>query len=137
VQQVGTPTEIYDRPENTFVASFIGNSAMNLMQGQLAGGTFTGDHVRISGLNAADGPATVGFRAQDAAVAAQGEINAPVYTMELLGDSTMVTVRAGGAMVAVKAHKEYRTEIGQEVSIHLPAAACHVFDATTGARLTA
>ena len=34
VQQVGTPTEIYDRPANTFVAGFIGNPAMNLIEGK-------------------------------------------------------------------------------------------------------
>ncbi|MEL7117514.1 MAG: ATP-binding cassette domain-containing protein, partial [Pseudomonadota bacterium] len=35
VQQVGTPTEIYDNPANTFVASFIGNPAMNLIEGEM------------------------------------------------------------------------------------------------------
>ncbi len=35
VQQVGTPTEIYDNPANTFVAGFIGSPAMNLMQGEI------------------------------------------------------------------------------------------------------
>jgi multiple sugar transport system ATP-binding protein len=135
IQQVGTPTEIYDRPANTFVAGFIGNPAMNLMEGRIAGGVFEGEHVRIAGLTAPDGPVTLGFRAEDAAVAARGEIGAPVYTMELLGDSTMVTVRAGGALVAVKAPKDYRAEIGEGVSITVPAAACHLFDAKTGDRL--
>ena len=137
VQQLGTPTEIYDRPANTFVASFIGNPAMNLMNGSVTGGVFTGDSVRVTGLAVADGPVTLGFRAEDAAVADRGEIAAPVYTMELLGDATMVTVRAGGALVAVKAHKEYRADIGQAVAIRLPATACHLFDATSGNRLTA
>ena len=137
VQQVGTPTDIYERPANTFVASFIGNPAMNLMNGSVTGGVFTGDNVRVPGLKAVDGPVTLGFRAEDAAVADTGEIAAPVYTMELLGDATMVTVRAGGALVAIKAHKDYRAEIGQAVAIRLPATACHLFDATSGNRLTA
>ena len=136
IQQLGTPTEIYDRPANTFVASFIGNPAMNLMQGHLKGGRFEGDHVSIGGLKGPDGPVTLGFRAEDASVAAAGEITAPVYTMELLGDATMVTVRAGGALVAVKAGKDYRAEIGDAVSIRIPAAACHLFHAETGERLT-
>ena len=135
IQQVGTPTEIYDRPANTFVAGFIGNPAMNLMSGQITGGVFEGEHVRIPGLSAPDGPVTLGFRAEDAAVASQGQIAAPVYTMELLGDSTMVTVRAGGALVAVKAPKDYRAEIGEGVSITVPASACHLFDAKIGDRL--
>ena len=138
VQQVGTPTQIYDCPANTFVAGFIGNPAMNLMDGRMDAGTFIADATRIDGLSAPDGPITLGFRAEDARVTAQsGAITAPVYSMELLGDSTMVTVRAGGALVAVKAPKDYRIDIGQSVSIAIPTTACHLFNVKTGARQSA
>ncbi|SNR69170.1 ABC transporter ATP-binding protein [Paracoccus sediminis] len=137
IQQVGTPTEIYDRPANTFVASFIGNPAMNLMEGHVTGGVFAADKVRIPGLAAPDGPVTLGFRAEDAAVAPSGQIAAPVYTMELLGDATMVTVRAGGALVAVKAPKDFRIAIDERVEIAVPQAACHLFNTKTGERLEA
>ncbi|MEX0311385.1 MAG: ABC transporter ATP-binding protein, partial [Tateyamaria sp.] len=136
VQQVGTPTEIYDRPANTFVASFIGSPAMNLMDGTVSGGVFTGGNVSISGLTAPDGPATLGFRAEDAALAETGgEITAPIYTIELLGDATMLTVRAGGQLVSIKAHKEFRAEIGDTVSFSVPAGICHAFDSSSGERL--
>ena len=138
VQQVGTPTQIYDCPANTFVAGFIGNPAMNLMDGRMEAGVFIADATRIEGLSAPDGPITLGFRAEDARVTANsGAITAPVYSMELLGDSTMVTVRAGGALVAVKAPKDYRIDIGQSVSIAIPTTACHLFNVKTGARLSA
>ena len=148
VQQVGTPTEIYDRPANVFVAGFIGSPAMNLVEGRVEGGTFAaegrGAQVSIPGLPGHDGPATLGFRAEDASVAdaagaapepGAGEIRAPIYTVELLGDATMIAVRAGGALVSVKAPKDYRAEIGQSVTIQVPAGICHLFDAETGARL--
>ncbi|WP_299738111.1 ABC transporter ATP-binding protein [uncultured Roseobacter sp.] len=137
VQQVGTPTDIYDHPANTFVASFIGSPAMNLMDGALSGGTFSGDNVSISGLSGAEGAVTLGFRAEDATLAegSSGEISAPIYTIELLGDATMLTVRAGGQLVSVKANKEYRAEIGDMVSFNVPTAICHLFDKDTGARI--
>ena len=135
VQQVGTPTEIYDRPANTFVAGFIGSPAMNLMDGVIEGGVFRGANVEIAGLDAPDGPVTLGFRAEDAGVAERGEIAAPVYSIELLGDATMVTVKAGGSLVAVKAPKDFRAEIGEPFAATVPVAACHLFDAQTGARL--
>ncbi|MEM9578012.1 MAG: ABC transporter ATP-binding protein [Pseudomonadota bacterium] len=139
VQQVGTPTEIYDNPANTFVASFIGSPAMNLMDGHLEAGVFTGSNVRIEGLSAPDGEVTLGFRAEDATLAAEnaGEINAPIYTIELLGDATMLTVRAGGQLVSVKAHKEFRAEIGDMVSFSVPTAICHLFDKDSGGRIAA
>ena len=138
VQQVGTPTDIYDNPANTFVAGFIGSPAMNLLKGTMKDGCFSGDNVEISGFSAADGPITLGFRAEDAAVSPSvGSINAAVYTMELLGDATMIAVKAGGALVSVKANKDYRTEIGDQVSISVPQEICHLFDPSTGARIRA
>ncbi|WP_209507353.1 MULTISPECIES: ABC transporter ATP-binding protein [unclassified Ruegeria] len=136
VQQVGSPTDIYDEPANTFVASFIGNPAMNLVDGEVQGGVFRAQSTEVHGLNAPDGPITLGFRAEDAnVVECGGEINAPIYTQELLGDSTMVSVRIGGALVSVKADKTYRAEIDDQVSIHIHTDHCHLFDAKTGARL--
>ena len=80
VQQVGSPTEIYDRPANAFVASFIGNPAMNLIEGEILNGTFRASNTEITGLEAPDGRVTLGFRAEDASVVdASGEINAPIY----------------------------------------------------------
>ncbi len=136
VQQVGSPTEIYDKPANTFVASFIGSPAMNLMEGECKNGTFHAHHVEIAGLNAPDGPMTLGFRAEDAEVCESGgQINAPIYTLELLGDATMVSVRIGGALVSAKTDKFYRAEIDDNVSIKIPLDHVHLFDARTGARI--
>jgi multiple sugar transport system ATP-binding protein len=136
VQQLGTPTEIYDRPANTFVAGFIGNPAMNLMEGTISDGVFEGKNVRIEGLPASrSGKVTLGFRAEDASLAEAGEVTAAIYSLELLGDATMVTFRAGGALVAVKAHKDYRGAIGETVTARIPASICHLFDAQTGERL--
>jgi len=135
VQQVGSPTEIYDTPANTFVASFIGSPAMNLIDGRMSGGSFAAQHTRIDGLDCPDGPVALGFRAEDAQVVAEGgQIVAPIYTLELLGDATMVTVRIGGALVSVKTDKTFRAEIDDEVRIAVPAEHCHLFDAETGAR---
>ena len=137
VQQVGTPTDIYDRPANTFVASFIGNPAMNLIDGEVVDGTFRAEKTEVSGLSAPNGPITLGFRAEDATVveAGSGQMNAPVYTQELLGDATMVSVRIGRSLIAVKADKSYRSEIDANVAFNIPAEICHLFDAKSGARL--
>ena len=134
VQQVGTPLEIYDEPANTFVASFIGSPAMNLVNGELADGEFIAANMRISGLRRGiSGPVTLGFRAEDASISATAAaISAPVYSMELLGESSMVTLQAGGALVAIKAPKSFRAAIGSPLAADVPVAACHLFDRATG-----
>ena len=136
VQQVGTPTEIYDSPANAFVASFIGSPAMNLIDGDLGGGTFTAKGLRIDGLNTGhSGKVTLGFRAEDATLADEGQITAPVYSLELLGEATMVNFRIGQALISVKAAKDFRAEIGDKVTTAIPASICHLFDTATGERL--
>ena len=137
VQQIGSPTEIYDRPANTFVASFIGSPAMNLIEGEIQNGTFHAEGMTVGGLTAPNGPIALGFRAEDASVAqTAAEITASVYSMELLGDATLVSVRIGKALVAVRAHKDFRIEIGSPVQIRIPPNAIHLFDQTTGTRKT-
>ncbi|MBD0866121.1 MAG: ABC transporter ATP-binding protein [Rhodobacteraceae bacterium] len=135
VQQVGSPTEIYDTPANTFVASFIGSPAMNLINGEVKNDAFVAEHTRLEGMDLPDGPVTLGFRAEDATIAETGQITAPIYTMELLGDATMISVRIGGALVSVKADKTYRADIGDMMSIQVPKGIRHLFEAGNGARI--
>ncbi|PYE85549.1 ABC transporter ATP-binding protein [Pseudoroseicyclus aestuarii] len=128
-QQVAPPMEIYDRPANTFVASFIGAPAMNLIEGEIAGGTFTSPVLRVEGLpHPVSGPVTLGFRAEDVEVVSEGgNLSAPVYSVEKLGDSTMFAIRAKEDMIALKAGKAADMEIGETVHARIPPGACHVF----------
>ena len=55
--------------------------------------------------------------------------------MELLGESTMVTVKSKNSLISVKADKDYRIEIGKEVTVSIPKEICHLFNANTGERI--
>ena len=144
VQQIGSPTEIYDRPANTFVAGFIGSPAMNLVNGRIEKGVFHAENMQVSGFQGhADGEAIIGFRAEDAKLATregknnhdQSQIIAAVYAFEILGDATMFTVHIGHDLVAIKADKDYRVEIGASVTVDVPRSICHLFDAQSGERI--
>ena len=134
VQQLGTPTEIYDRPANTFVASFIGSPAMNLIAGEIQDGTFRAEGLTIPATG--QGPITLGFRAEDVRVSPEpAQLTAPVYTLELLGDATLVSVRIGPALVSIRAPKDFRIDIGAPLHVAIPTEKTHLFDAKTGTRL--
>ena len=138
IQQIGTPSDIYDRPTNTFVAGFIGSPAMNLIEGRVSKGVFQAEGVTVSGLKHPDGPVVLGFRAEDAKIASSkgvAHIDAPIYTLELLGDATLVSVRLGKTLVTVKTGKECSASIGDPVWIAMNTTMLHLFDSTTGVRL--
>ena len=137
VQQVGTPTEIYDRPANMFVAGFIGNPAMNLIEGTISNGRFEADSIVLDGLpTEISGKVTVGFRAEDATVVSDGgNATAPLYSLELLGDATQVALRLGGTIASIRADKFFKAEVGDNISIDVHSDHCHLFDIGTGERL--
>ena len=50
----------------------------------------------------------------------------------LLGDATMVTVKANNQLISIKGNKDYRVKIGQSINISVPVKKCHLFDIKTG-----
>ncbi len=142
IQQIGTPLDIYERPANLFVAGFIGAPPMNLLPGQLHGGVFSAPGVRIAGFGqASPGAVVLGVRPEDLrVVAADGTaeaapITGEVFSFELSGDATSVTLQAGTERLTAKAAKDYRARIGQRLGFAVAAAGCHLFDAQTGMRI--
>ncbi len=143
IMQIGTPEAVYNKPANLFVAGFIGSPAMNLVEGEYTAGVFSADNITLPGLPTTfqeAGPAgsvTLGYRAEDVSLvntSAEAVISAPVYSMELLGDATMITVRVGGTLVSAKADKSFRAAIGDTVHLNFDAADAHLFDTASGER---
>ena len=134
IQQVGSPSEIYENPSNTFVAGFIGSPAMNLVKGSLNKGTFNTDGISIKGLSKDKNEDVIlGFRAEDAKVVLEkSELSAKLYSFELLGDATMVTVKTNNQLISIKANKDYRVQIGDIVDVSIPLNKCHLFDINSG-----
>lgn len=139
IRQLGTPEEIYDRPADLFVAGFIGSPPMNLLRGEVADGQFRapGD-VRVAVRHAHRGAAVLGIRPEDIRVVAPeaGEIRAAIYTVELTGESTLVTADVGGARISARADRAFRAPIGTPIGLAIDAARLSLFDCSTTLRLT-
>ncbi len=139
IMQIGTPEEVYNQPANLFVAGFIGSPAMNLIQGEITNNTFSAENITVANLQSThSGPVTLGYRAEDAMVtqdASSAQITAPIYSVELLGDATMVTVKVGGDLVSAKADKDFRQDIGSSISLKIASSDVHLFDSETELRI--
>src|ERR1700712_3673134 len=92
--QVGTPLEVYDAPVDTFVASFVGSPKMNLVDGDLAGKSFTlasGFTMAVEEV-AGRGAVTLGVRPDDLIPTASEDGDATVTLVELLGHRAIVQI---------------------------------------------
>jgi len=137
LQQVGAPADIYDRPANTFVATFVGSPPMNLLRGEAADGLFRHPAAAADVAVAAAGPVILGQRPEELSLAAPGEgdLTGTVYSAELLGDSTLVTIEVGPDRVAVKAGKTCPARMGDRVGVALDRTRLHLFGPEGGTRL--
>jgi iron(III) transport system ATP-binding protein len=119
IQQIGTPTDLYDHPANRFVATFLGTA--NLIDGRIDGGRFVADKFTLEGINAADGGVCISIRPQDIALgpAASGA-GAIVAEREFLGSVVRYRLRMSGQhMVVDVPHRRdgANYEVGAEVGL--------------------
>ena len=135
IQQIGSPKEIYNKPFNTFVASFIGSPPMNLIPISIRNKTCISQHLKFSKINIKDGKYTLGFRAEDASIEKTGNFTGPIYSIELLGDSTIVTLKIKNNLLHIKTSNNFSSKIGEIVSVKIPNNLCHFFDSKTGIHL--
>ena len=160
IQQLGTPSEIYNHPENLFVAGFVGNPSMNCIpcdifstNGELhlrLAHDFGRDNsvaiqdTRISKtLNDSDSERDLvfGVHPEDVIVSHQPipkAFQAEVYSVEPLGAETIVEITLGtdtsGAHTILKActAPNFEAEIGQHLYVTFVSERMHFFDKTTG-----
>ena len=145
IQQVGVPQRVYEHPENLFVAGFIGNPRMNLVQCSLdtnsltlvdSGGAWRlpvpitlHDQIAASGNTDA---LLFGVRPEDVSISAENTgIAGDVYVVEPLGDRNIYDIRVGTAMFKVKTAPTYRVQTGDQLNLVFDLDRVHVFDART------
>ncbi len=140
LQQLGTPKSIYGDPVNLFVAGFIGSPPMNLIRGEIKNGGFLNPDITVPGIGAGDrGDVILGVRPEDLSLVSDGEAHftAPIYSIELTGDETIVTVRLGAEFVTMRADKDYENEIGNDIHVRIDTDKTYLFAADSGERIRA
>jgi ABC-type sugar transport system ATPase subunit len=141
IQQVGRPGEVYRRPANRFVATFVGSPPMNLFAGHLVtvdgAPRFEGPiAVGIPGATGAgvpDGEVTLGVRPEEMILVAESTpeaIPAVVELVEFVGADAYLTATIGsGAAVMVRVDAETKLTGGERVHLAVTPGAARVFDA--------
>jgi len=143
VEQIGAPLDLYDRPDNLFVAGFIGSPAMNMLNG----------HIRANGSVAFEGPAGVkfalgtapsgsdgrpavfGVRPEHFALADDGA-EAEVQVVEPTGSELQVVARLGGSDIIAVFRERHQFKPGDKIRLKPDPRLVHLFDEQSGKRMT-
>ena len=152
LQQVGTPSDVYRRPKNLFVAQFIGSPVMNVLPGRLLaeGGRtklfladaadafeFAGP-VPSQGASAEDG-LIVGVRPEAVQVARDrrpGYVPIEAHLIEPLGAYDIVDLKLGSQFLRARTASGFVAGPGQTVWAHIEKSQTHFFSSRSGSALS-
>ena len=160
IQQIGSPEEIYDYPENVFVANFIGSPPMNFFKGEIDQGKLIvgNDSIDLSEKNKnalktfkdIDKDLIVGIRPEAFSLndldGRENYIKAQIVNIEMLGDETIiyaedkkssVTIEEDGSnKIAVKVSGKFKDRnVGDSIKLFLNFNDIHLFDSKTQKRI--
>ena len=148
LQQIGTPQDVYRRPANVFVATFLGAPPMNMIDGALesthGGWRFRGANVdvplstdvlsppELAHEIEARGDVKLGLRPEHIRIAAPGDnggFAGRVEFLEPVGSDLYLTVDAGGTTVQVRTDPDSPLQPGDNVTLGFEPSRVHVFGA--------
>ncbi len=145
IQQIDTPENIYNHPANLFVAQFVGNPRMNVIDCFFDAGerkliandkswTMTPTDEQLSTLTKASSPQKLkfGVRAEDIIINPRGEsIKGEIFVLEPLGDRTFVDVALKDYSIKARAEPDFKGQTGDSIEFMFDIERTHVFDAVT------
>ncbi|WP_102957718.1 ABC transporter ATP-binding protein [Mangrovicella endophytica] len=146
IEQVGAPLDLYDRPANLFVATFIGSPAMNLFDAKLDR-SGSAPQLRLGELAlAVDAPAALpngadivlGIRPEHIAITqagAPGALPVRVEAIEPTGAELQIYGRFGATPVTATLRDRPMLREGDTIGLTFAPAAAHLFDKSTGRRI--
>lgn len=136
IEDFDTPENIYKNPIDTWVASFIGNPPMNLIDGKLIGSKFefSGNKVDIPKsvmrrLTSRTKDVILGVRPED--IKLNGRVNGTIQLVEALGSQTLIHVNVNGNQIKVIIPSMVKFNIGDRISINLSSENMSLFDRRT------
>ena len=147
IMQLGTPHEIYNLPQNLYVADFIGSPSMNFINGTLDDGVFTFGSVQVPMSDYAfaegskrSGKAILGIRPEhiatgDQLASAKIKTRIKVELVEPMGSDTLIYSSLEGTPIHVRMDGQATVNKGDEVEIGLLPERASLFDSDTELRL--
>ncbi len=136
VEQVGTPKDIYSKPNTKFVAEFIGSPQINIFNCKINNGIAKIDYHSFNlnkSLNVED--ASIGIRPDDMQISDSGSITCKANLVEYLGSDMIIYSSIGNQEFSCKLSSKIDVKAGDEFKFDIDPSLIHVFDNSSGKRL--
>lgn len=129
IEQMGSPLELYDRPQNTFVAGFIGSPSMNFINGKMGPDGFrTTDGLLLPTVSHQADATVYGIRPEHLALDPNG-IELEVVVLEPTGSETQVIGRLGSQPITGIFRERITAQPGSKLRVTPDLSLVHLFDA--------
>lgn len=137
IQQIGTPQEIYDRPVNRMVATFLGSPPMNLIPATFTGSGFQiGRQACAIALNVPPGQYDLGIRPEHLSVnATEPHCIAQVSVIEPLGREVLVRAVLEGRSINLQTDPALKLKLGDRLPLRFEVDRLFLFDPISGDRV--
>ena len=136
VEQVGTPKDIYSKPNTKFVAEFIGSPQMNIFNCKIDNGIAKIDNNSINlnkSINVDD--ASIGIRPDDIQISDSGSISCKANLVEYLGSDMIIYSNMGDQEFSCKLSSKIDVKAGDEFKFDIQPSLVHIFDNSSGKRI--
>ena len=147
IMQLGTPDEIYNRPQNRYVADFIGSPSMNFFEGNLMNAEFSAgalklpmnDYRFLNG-GASNGETTIGIRPEHVVTGelvgrASVQTSVKVNLVEPMGSDTLIYADLAGDQIRIRMDGHSKVRSGDDLPIGIDALRASLFDKKSEMRL--
>lgn len=135
LQQKEAPQEMYSKPANQFVASFMGTPPMGFLTGKVENHKIMIGSSVLSEMEAADGEVIIGVRPESWRLSEHEGMDATVTMVEVIGRDTLMTVEVEGQKIRCLIDSDYEVKVSDKVKLAVKPQAIHLFDKTSGHRL--
>lgn len=136
-EQIGTPLEVYERPQTLFAAQFIGSPSMNVIDGMIENGTLRIGDATLEASTTASGKVTVGIRPEHIIADPEGPLSITVKMGEPLGANTLLHGRIDHSTDAftISLPGVHHAKPGTQIAFRVDPVNLHFFDSISDARI--
>jgi multiple sugar transport system ATP-binding protein len=138
-QQMGEPQDVYDEPDNLFVAKFLGTPPINIFDGEVIEGKVKIGGVTVGKAESKDMEVFVGIRPEGFEVVERGSFKMTVYQVETIGRDTTLLVKQNEndeSTQRIIVDAQYRIKPGDVVKFKVKPQKMFIFNKETGELLS-